>query len=166
MKNKILILLLAGVAACDSVTGAETRNEANQYPVRANWSATAAPIGESTVAATLQVTEYLGSRMDVSVSLTGGAPNTAYQWRIFRGDCTVNTPAPSNDSPHGLKLLSTVQSYPDVTTDATGAGTASQNGVSAAIDSLTAYSLRVRLGQASTNWNGTNPIACGNLQRS
>ena len=165
MKNTILILLLAGAAACDSATDAVTRDHANEFPIRSNWSAALAPVGNGTVRAELQIQEHLGSRFDATVSLTGGAPNAAYQWRIFRGDCSVNTQAASNTSATGLKLLATIQSYPDVITNANGAGTASSR-VAAALDSLTAYSVRVRVAQQATSWNGTNPIACGNLQRS
>jgi len=165
MKNTLLILLLAGVAACDSATEAEIRDGASDFPVRANWSAAAAPVGNSTVQATVDITEHVGSRFDVTVALTGGAPTTAYQWRIFRGDCSVNTPAQSTYSPHGLLIVGTIQSYPDITTGANGTGTVTRT-VASALDSLTAYSLRVRLGQTQTSWNGTNPIACGNLQRS
>jgi hypothetical protein len=110
--------------------------------------------------------------MDAALTLTDTTStdtvSTRYQWRIFRGDCATNTPAvnsPNAPGPTGLLLFATVQSYPDVTVDfVSGAGSAAPV-IAGSLDSLTAYSIRIRLFQTSTNWNGTNPIACGNLQR-
>jgi len=110
--------------------------------------------------------------MDAALTLTDttstDTQSTRYQWRIFRGDCATNTPAvnsPNAPSPTGLLLFATVQSYPDVTVDyVSGTGSAAPV-IAGNLDSLTAYSIRLRLFQTATNWNGTNPIACGNLQR-
>lgn len=165
MRTKLALLLLIGVAAaCDTGTEADVREEAKPFVERASWSAAAVPVGTGNVRATVTAKEYFGSRADVTANLTGGAPNTAYQWRIFRGDCSVTTAAVNNSSPTGLLLVSTIQSYTDLTTNAAGQATVSRN-IVAVLDSLTAYSVRVRVGQSSTNWNGTSPIACGNLQR-
>ena len=71
----------------------------------------------------------------------------------------------NNAAPTGLLVVATVQSYPDVATNAAGTGTSSRV-ITAALDSLTAYSVRIRPSQTATNWNGTSPTACGNLQRS
>jgi hypothetical protein len=158
-------LLLAIMAACELSTEPEVRENATEFPLRANWSATLAPVGTAAVIGNLTIAEYLGSHFDATASITGGRANTAYQWRIFRGDCATNTAAPNAQSPTGLLLYGTIQAYPDLTTDASGAATVSR-AMAGALDSLTAYSVRVRLGQSATNWNGTNPLACGNLQRS
>jgi hypothetical protein len=133
--------------------------------LRANWSATIAALGTAAPSGTLTIAEFLGSHFDATTSITGGRPNTAYQWRIFRGDCATNTAAANATAPTGLLLYGTIQAYPDLTTNATGAATISR-AMAGALDSLTAYSVRVRLGQSATNWNGTSPLSCGNLQRS
>jgi|SRR5438067_686137 len=155
-------LLIAALVACDNSNPAEVRSQAEQFPVAANWSATAAPVGTSTVRAALTAKQHLGFHIETTMQVTG-APNATYQWRIFKGDCTVNVAATSNTSNNGLVLFETIQSYPDVTTNAAGAGTSAPT-IAGALDSLGAYSVRVRVGQTATNWNGTNPIACGNLR--
>lgn len=165
MRKKMALLLLVTAAACDTGMEAEVKNKAEQFPLRANWTAAAAPVGTSSVRATLSIKEYLGSHLDATATLTGGAPNTAYQWRIFRGDCATNTAALNNTAPTGLLLFSTIQAYTDLTTNAAGTASVTRTLVGA-LDSLTAYSVRVRVGQSATNWNGLTPIACGNLQRS
>ncbi|MGH7459532.1 MAG: hypothetical protein ACREMA_00710 [Longimicrobiales bacterium] len=156
------ILLLS---ACDLGLGVETRDRASQFPLRANWNATAAPVGTGTVRATVTIKEYLGQRLDATAALTGGAPTTAYQWRIFRGDCATTAVAANNTAPTGLLLFATIQSYPDLTTNAAGTVTLPRV-IAGALDSLTAYSVRIRVAQSATNWNGTSPIACGNMTRS
>ena len=158
-------VLLLTLAACELSTEAETRDAGTEFPLRANWAATIAPVGTANVRGNLAIAEYLGSHFDATASITGGAPNTAYQWRIFRGDCATTTAAPNAQSPTGLWLYATIQAYPDLTTNATGAASINR-AMAGALDSLTAYSVRVRIGQTATNWNGTNPLACGNLQRS
>jgi hypothetical protein len=157
------LALLAALAACKDPNPAEVRTDATSFPVRASWTATAVPVGTGTVRGTLSMKEYLGSHVAATMALTG-APNTAYQWRIFRGDCSVTTAAANNTTPTGLLLLSTLQAYPDIQLNASGTATVSPTLV-AALDSLSAYSVRVRVAQTATNWNGTSPIACGNLQR-
>jgi hypothetical protein len=102
--------------------------------------------------------------MDAVMTMTGGAPNATYQWRIFRGDCATTAVAANNTAPTGLLLFATVQSYPDAVANAQGTVTINRT-IAGALDSLNAYSIRFRPSNASTNWNGTSPIACGNLQR-
>jgi hypothetical protein len=165
MRKNILILLVLGAVACDLATDPETRNNPNEFPLRANWSATINPVGTATVRGNLTMAEFLGSFLDANASITGGAATTAYQWRIFRGDCTVTTAAANNTAPTGLLLFGTIQSYPDLTTSAAGAATVTRQ-LAGTLDSLNAYSVRIRVAQTATNWNGTSPIACGNLQRS
>jgi hypothetical protein len=161
-----ILLLVLGLAACDLSTEADSRDSGDEFPVRANWSASVAPVGTATVRGTLAIEEFLGSRFIANTSITGGRPNTAYQWRLFRGDCATTEVAANNTAPTGLLLYGTVQAYPDLTTDATGAASVNDRAMAGALDSLTAYSMRVRVAAASTNWNGTSPVACGNLQRS
>lgn len=159
------LLLLATTAACnDWNTTPEVRTDADAFPLRATWQATAAPIGTSPVRATLAVQQRAGFRMDMSFALTG-APSASYQWRIFRGDCSVTVVAANATAPQaGLLLFATVQSYPDAVASTAGTVTVSPV-VAGSLDSLTAYSVRIRPAQAATAWNGTNPVACGNLQR-
>src|SRR5262245_39991484 len=164
MKNKAALLLLLALAACDTGMEAEVISSGEQFPLRANWTSAAAPIGSSTVRANVTIKEFLGSRMEVSTQLTGGAGTTAYQWRIFRGNCAETAVAANNTSPTGLLVFATTASYPDVTT--TGGTGSVKPVIAGALDSLTAYSVRFRVAQTATNWNGTSPIACGNLTRS
>jgi hypothetical protein len=161
-------LALAALAGCSEGNPAEVRDDAPTFPVRASWNASATPVGTGTVRATLAAKEHLGSRIEATMTLTG-APNASYQWRIFRGDCATTTAAANNTAPTGLLLFATVQSYDTpggtgVTTNAAGTVTVTRT-IAGALDSLSAYSVRVRLAQSSTNWNGTSPLACGNLQR-
>ena len=164
MRLRAPLLLLAAVVACDNYNPVEVRSDADQFPLRANWSASAVPVGTAPGRATLAVKQYLGFRMDASLQFTG-APNTSYQWRIFRGDCTISVAAVNNTAPTGLLLFATLQSYPDVLTNAAGSATVSST-VAGSLDSLTAYSVRARVAQTATSWNGTSPVSCGDLQRS
>lgn len=149
------------LAACKE-NPAETRSVAEQFPLRSTYTATATPISPSTVRATLSFKQYAGFRAEASVTVTGAA-NAGYQWRIFRGNCA--TTAVGTAQTPGLFIFATTQSYPDATTNASGTGTATRI-IAGQIDSLEAYSVRIRASQPATNWNGTTPIACGNLQRS
>lgn len=153
--------LCVALVACQE-NPAEVRSNADEFPLRSTYSATATPVGTSTVRATLSVKQFAGFRAEASVSMTGPA-NSAYQWRIFRGDCA--TTAVGTATTPGLFIFATTQSYPDATISASGTGTVTRV-IAGQIDSLTAYSVRVRPSQTATNWNGTSPIACGNLQRS
>jgi hypothetical protein len=163
MRNKLACLLLVALAACKGANPAEVRTQAKQFQLRAEWSAAVAPVGTATVAANVAIKEYLGSRMEATVTLNGAGPNAVYQWRIFRGDCATTTAAASNTAATGLLLVATAQSYPDLAANASGTVTLTRS-ISGVLDSLTAYSVRLRPAQQATNWNGTNPIACGNLR--
>ena len=155
------VLLCIALAACKE-NPAEVRSTAQQFPLRSTWSASASPVGTSNVRATLSFKQYAGFRAEASVTITGAASST-YQWRIFRGDCA--TTAVGTAQIPGLFIFATTQSYPDATTNASGTGTVTRL-IAGQLDSLLAYSVRVRPSQTATNWNGTSPIACGNLQRS
>lgn len=160
-----LLLLIAasvGAAACAGDSPAEVINAANDFPVTAKWSAAAAPIAPSTVSGALTIEQHLGFRMNASFTITG-SPNDIFQWRIFRGDCATNVEA-SDEEPNGLSLYATVESYPDITVGSAGTGSASP-AIAGYLDSLTVYSVRIRPAQESSNWDGTDPIACGDLQR-
>lgn len=159
-------LLVLGVvlAACNNNNPAEVRTQATAFPLRASWSSSAAPVSPSTVRATLGIKQYDGFRMDAAMSIAGTA-GTTYQWRIFRGNCATTTVAVNNTAPTGLVLFATIQSYPDVSGGTSGTGTINPT-IAGLLDSLTAYSVRVRVSQSATSWNGTSPVACGDLQRS
>ena len=154
-------LACLALAACNE-NPAETVTGAGQFPLRATWSASATPVGTSTVRATLGFKQFAGFRAEASVTITGAA-NSGYQWRIFRGDCATTTVGTAQAP--GLFIFATTQSYPDATTNASGTGTVTRL-IAGQLDSLSKYSVRVRATQTATNWNGTSPIACGNLQRS
>lgn len=151
------------LAACNLSSPVEVRSSASTFPATASWSATASPVGTGTVSGRLAMKQFLGYRLEAAFQLTG-APNSTYQWRIFRGDCATTVAAVNVNAATGLLLFSTLQSYPDAVTSSAGSVTVNTP-VAGVLDSLTAYSVRVRAAQSSTSWNGTSPIACGNLQR-
>lgn len=158
-----LLLPFTALAACELSNPAEVRTNAETFPLGSNWSASATPVGTGAVRATLSIKQYLGYRLGTTLQFTG-APATTYQWRIFRGDCATTAVAVNNTAPTGLLLFATVLSYPDVVTDAAGTATVTRD-VAGLLDSLKTYSVRVRVAQTSTAWNGTSPVACGDLQR-
>ena len=163
MTKRLATLLLTFAALGCEGNPAEVRTDANEFPLRANWAATVTPVTTGTLRASVSVKEFLGSRIQATVNVTGAAPNAAFQWRIFKGDCATTTTG-STTAPTGLALIATTASYPDITTSG-GTGSVTRE-IAGALDSLTAYSVRIRASQTATNWNGTNPLACGNLQRS
>lgn len=163
-RQTIRVLGLGFVLGACAENPAEVRNDASSFPLLANWSSSATPIGTSGVSATLSVKQFGGFRMEVDLSVTG-PPGKTYQWRIFRGDCATTVTAANGQDPNGLLLFATVQSYPDVATTSAGSATLTRE-VAGSLDSLKAYSVRFRASQSATNWNGTNPIACGDLQHS
>jgi hypothetical protein len=164
LMNRITALLLvcyAGMAACGGATPAEVSSGATAFPIVAHWTATSAPVAPATVTGALTFDQHLGYHSDVTF-VVSGPPNTAFQWRIFKRDCSVNVAAVNNTAPTGLVLFATTQSYPDITLDATGKATVKSQ-IAGWLDSLTAYSVRIRP-TATTTFTGVNPAACGNLQ--
>jgi hypothetical protein len=162
--SALLFFCLAAVAAsaaCSGATPAEVRTDGTTFPIVAKWTATSAPIAPSTVSGTLTVNQRLGFHSDVTFSVTG-PPNAAFQWRIFKRDCSVNVAAINNTAATGLVLFSTTQAYPDLTLDATGKATVTSE-IAGWLDSLTTYSVRIRP-TATTTFTGVNPAACGNLK--
>lgn len=161
-----LLSLAVTLAGCDKPSPAEVRTSATEFPLRAAWSATLTPVGTSTVQGSLAINEYVGSRIESVINITGATPNASYQWRIYRGgDCTVNVAATSATAGNGLFLFATTQSYPDLV--ASGTGTASlERAIAGSLDPLGAYSVRIRRAQTATGWNGLSPLACGTLRRS
>lgn len=159
----LLLLSIAGIAACSGNNPAAVRDEATNFPIVAHWSATSAPIAPATVGGGLALDQHLGYHSDVTFTVSG-PPNTAFQWRIFKRDCSVNVAAVNNTAPTGLVLFATTQSYPDITLDASGKATIKTE-IAGWLDSATAYSVRIRP-TATTTFNGVNPAACGNLQYS
>ncbi|MGH9887296.1 MAG: hypothetical protein ACREBE_17340 [bacterium] len=158
----LLLFCAAGVvAACSSGNPAAVREDATQFPLVARWSATSAPIAPATISGLLAFDQHLGYHSDVTFTVTG-PPSQAFQWRIFKRDCSVNVAAVNNTAPTGLVLFATTQSYPDITLDASGKATIKTQ-IAGWLDSLTAYSVRIRP-TATTTFNGVNPASCGNLQ--
>lgn len=157
----LLLLGLVALAACNNTNPAEVQSDGSSFPIVANWSATAAPVAPATVSGTLTLHQRLGFHEDVTFVVTG-PPNAAFQWRIFKRDCTVNTAAINNTAATGLVLFSTTQAYPDITLDASGKATITTT-IAGWLDSLTAYSVRIRA-TATTSFNGVNPAACGTLK--
>ncbi len=159
--SALLLFVLAALAACSGSNPAEVRTDGTTFPIVANWTATSSPIAPATVTGALTVKQRLGFHADVTFSVTG-PPNAAFQWRIFKRDCSVNVAAVNNTAATGLVLFATTQSYPDVTLDAAGKATVTSE-IAGWLDSLTAYSVRIRP-TATTTFTGVNPAACGNLQ--
>ncbi|MEP6491675.1 MAG: hypothetical protein ABJF01_03290 [bacterium] len=160
-RSALLILSLAGFAACSGSNPVDVRDDGSAFPVVGHWTATSAPVAPSTVTGTLTFEQRLGFHADVTFSVTG-PPNTAFQWRIFKRDCSVNVAAINNTAATGLVLFATTQSYPDITLDASGKATVTPV-IAGWLDSLTSYSVRIRA-TATTTFNGVNPAACGNLK--
>jgi hypothetical protein len=163
-RQTIRVLVLGLVLGACAENPAEVRSDGESFPLLANWNSSAAPIGTSGVSATLTAKQFAGFRIELDLAVTA-APSKTYQWRIFRGNCATTVVAANNQDPNGLLLFATVQSYPDVATNDAGTAALSRE-VAGSLDSLKAYSVRFRASQSATNWNGTSPIACGNLQRS
>ena len=165
MRHRHMIRVLGiGVILAGCVENpAEVRNDADEFPVVANYSSSVAAIGTSGVTGTLTVKQFAGFRLELSLSVTA-PPSRTYQWRIFRGDCATTVPATGNTDPNGLLVFATEQSYPDVATG-TGTSAALTRLIAGSLDSAKTYSVRFRVSQSATNWNGTTPVACGNLQR-
>lgn len=157
----LLLFSAAAMAGCSGTNPAEVRGDPTTFPIVAHWTATSAPIAPATVSGALTFDQHLGFHSDVAFVVTG-PPNAAFQWRIFKRDCSVNVAAVNNTAPTGLVLFATTQSYPDITLDATGKATVKSQ-IAGWLDSLTAYSVRIRP-TATTTFNGVNPAACGNLQ--
>jgi hypothetical protein len=156
----LLWLSVVGIAACGQ-NPAAVRDDATTFPLVAHWTATSAPVAPATVTGALTFDQHLGYHADVTF-VVSGPPNTAFQWRIFKRDCSVNVAALNNTAPTGLVLFATTQSYPDITLDATGKATIKTE-IAGWLDSLTAYSVRIRPTATST-FNGVNPAACGTLK--
>lgn len=161
--STLLLATCAVLAGCPMDSPTEVRDNGQQFPVSATWTATAEPIEPATVAGTFTAEQHLGFRVNATFSLTGNA-STTYQWRIFRGPCSMNYPA-TTAAPDGLLLFSTVQAYPDVALGPSGTASV-EPAIAGALDEQSSYSVRVRAAATSTNWDGTNPIACGDMQRS
>lgn len=159
--SALLLVSLAGLAACSGSNPAEVRDDATAFPIVGHWTATSAPIAPATVTGALTFDQHLGFHADVTFTVSG-PPNAAFQWRIFKRDCSVNVAALNNTAATGLVLFATTQSYPDITFDAGGKATIKTQ-IAGWLDSLTAYSVRIRP-TATTTFNGVNPAACGNLQ--
>jgi len=159
-RTAVLLFSVLGLAACGQ-NPAAVRDDATTFPLVAHWTATSAPIAPATVNGALTFDQHLGYHADVTF-VVSGPPNTAFQWRIFKQNCSVNVAAINNTAPTGLVLFATTQSYPDITLDATGKATIKTQ-IAGWLDSLTAYSVRIRA-TATTTFNGVNPAACGNLQ--
>lgn len=159
----ILLFCAAGLAACADANPAEVRDgdDSTEFPIVAHWTATSAPIAPATVTGTLTFDQRLGYHSDVTFVVTG-PPNKAFQWKIFKRDCSVNVAAPNNLSATGLVAFATTQSYPDITLDASGKATV-RSQIAGWLDSLTPYSVRIRP-TATTTFNGVDPAACGNLK--
>ena len=163
MKSLLSLASLALIGGCLDQNPTETREDGNgPFPVIANWSATMAPVGTNTTQGTLAVKQQLSEHNDVTFTVTGPA-NASYQWRIFRGDCQTTAVAANAQSP-GLWVFATVQSYPDAVLSAQGTVTITRS-IVGLLDSLTSYSIRIRASQSSTAFNGTSPMACGDLKR-
>lgn len=157
----LLCIGASGLAACNNSNPAEVRTDTSTFPIVATWTATSAAIAPATVTGALVVKQRLGYHEDVTFTVTG-PPNQAFQWRVFKRDCSVNVAALNNTAATGLVLFSTTQAYPDITLDASGKATVT-TAIAGWLDSLTAYSVRIRP-TATTSFTGVNPAACGNLQ--
>ena len=160
----LLFVATTAVAGCSGANPSETRDSSSDFPVVAHWTANSAPVAPATVSGQLSIDQHLGLHSDVSFVVTG-PPNTAFQWRIFKNDCSVNVAATGSTAftgLTGLTLFATTASYPDITLDASGKATI-KTAIAGWLDTLQAYSVRIRP-TATTTFNGVNPAACGTLK--
>jgi hypothetical protein len=158
MRKCISLLVLVGLAACDLSQEPELREQSNELELLSEWSASIGGVGSSTITGTTSVRVY-GSYSEAEISISGALPSRSYQWRIFRGSCAATAAA-------DLGLHATIQSYPDLVTNAAGSASTSRLLGGALNSPAGLYSVRLRLAVSATNWNGTSPLACGDLTRS
>ena len=160
----LLVVAAGAVAGCSGSNPSEVSSDPTAFPVVAHWTATSNAIAPATVSGQLTFDQHLGYHGDATFVVTG-PPNAAFQWRIFKNDCTVNvaaTGATAFTGLTGLTLFATTQSYPDITLDATGKATI-KTAIAGWLDSLTAYSVRIRP-TATTSLTGVSPASCGTLK--
>jgi FtsH-binding integral membrane protein len=162
--SALLLFSLAGLAACGGANPAEVASDGKTFPIVANWTATSAPVAPATITGALTIAQRLGYHSDMKFTVTG-PPNAAFQWRIFKRDCSVNVAATGPTAftgLTGLTLFATTQSYPDITLDATGKATVTSE-MAGWLDSAMTYSVRIRP-TATTTFTGVNPASCGSLK--
>lgn len=156
MRKYIPMLAVLLLAACELAHEPEIRDQAGEFNQIATWTTNIQPVGAGTLSGTATFREY-GSYYTAEVTLNGGLPSRAYQWRVYRGSC-----ADTEVAQHGP-----TQSFLDLVTDASGTATLTRTFAGALNSPDSIYNLRVRVALTSTNWgNGANPAACGDVGRS
>ena len=151
MRQSLRLFVLLCIAACNlDSTDVETRDTANQFPLRAEWQSSITPMAASTVSGSAHIREYR-AYYEAQMSITGGTPARTYLWRIYPGTCTNSGTTVFGGS---------TQAFPALVTNASGAATAAPL-LAGALDSTAVYNVRVQTGAAITT-----TVACGNLQRS
>jgi hypothetical protein len=141
-------------AACDLSTAPEVRDQAQDLEQVAQWSSSIAGTS-SAISGSLQIREF-GSYGEATITISGAQASRSYQWRIFRGHCSDADP----------DLHATIQSYPDLVTDGSGAASVARTLGGALNTPAGEYSVRLRVATTTTNWDGSAAIACGDLQKS
>jgi len=160
----LVFLAAASVAGCAASNPSEVSDSSANFPIVEHFTATSAPVSPATISGQLTIDQHLGYHSDVTF-VVSGPPNAAFQWRIFKNNCSVNvaaTGATAFTGLTGLTLFATTQSYPDITLDATGKATI-KTVIAGWLDSLTSYSVRIRP-TATSSFTGVNPASCGTLQ--
>jgi len=73
-------------------TPSRWRTDGTTFPIVANWTATSARSRPRPSMVRSRSSKRLGFHSDVTFTVSG-PPNQAFQWRIFKRDCTVNVAA-------------------------------------------------------------------------
>ena len=145
------LVVLAGVVGCDLATAPEVRSSGSQYPLSAEWRVSVTGLNGAPITGQGVFRDYR-AYYEGEFSISNGAPNTNYNWRIYRGTCENSSTTIAGNS--------TTQYTPLATG---GNGSASvQRTFSGHLTLLghQQYNLRVLSGTAIST-----TVACGNLQR-
>jgi hypothetical protein len=150
-RHVLVIGAMAGTVACDSENDPVVVNDTPPVTMRAAWQAAlaATPVWPS-LAGTAQVSDF-GPYFIIEMGITGARPATVYSWRIYRGTCASVVVAADQHS--------SVQAYPNLTTDANGAVSVSRT-ISGPLDLSAQYHIRV-----STVAAPIAVVGCGSLAR-
>jgi hypothetical protein len=150
----LTLLAMTGVAACDLTDVDEVvRTQAQQYPLQATWTASLTPlpgVAGAQVSGNLTMGDYK-TYYDGQIALSGGLPNTTYNWRIYLGTCDATTTTIAGG---------TTGAFPALVTNAAGAASATRQFPSfMSLRQVQSYNVRILTGTALAT-----TIACGALQ--
>ena len=147
--KKIIVAIALVALACAPDNDPVTVTEPGDLDVRATWQANVVgrpPLPNAR--ATAELADY-GPYFDANLSLTAANASSTYAWRIWPGTCAA---------PVGTVQFGTVQAYPNITTNASGAASVTRT-ISGPLNLSGTYHIRIMPSNALTNI-----VACGDLQ--